>query len=119
MSLISPSGCQNYTAHQDFGRLRFWNLPFPPRNLVMNASQTTRSGPLIIAILVVLLLIAHQDNWFWTDDTLVFGFMPIGLFWHVCISLAAAGVWWLATQIAWPFDEQETSSTSNREGQAE
>ncbi|MDG2219975.1 MAG: DUF3311 domain-containing protein [Rubripirellula sp.] len=85
----------------------------------MNASQTTRSGPLIITLLVVLLLIAHQDNWFWTDDTLVLGFMPIGLFWHVCISLAAAGTWWLATRIAWPFDDQETSSASNREGQAE
>ena len=59
----------------------------------------------VIAGLVVLLLILHQDNWFWTDDTLVLGFMPIGLFWHACISLAASLTWALATKIAWPIDE--------------
>jgi len=60
----------------------------------------------IIAGLVVFLLILHQDNWFWTDDTLVFGFMPIGLFWHACISIAASLTWALATKIAWPIDEE-------------
>jgi len=53
-----------------------------------------------------LLLILHQDNWFWTDDTLVFGFMPIGLFWHACLSIAASVTWFLATKIAWPIDDE-------------
>jgi hypothetical protein len=69
--------------------------------------QTTASKPsgtLIIAILVLALLVLHQDNWFWTDGTLVFGFMPVGLFWHACISIGAALTWFLATKIAWPFD---------------
>jgi hypothetical protein len=60
------------------------------------------SGPLVIAGLVLLLLILHQDNWFWTDGTLVFGFMPIGLVWQAGISIAAATTWFLATKIAWP-----------------
>ena len=93
----------------------------------MNSPPSTRNGPWIIAALVVLLLIAHQDNWFWTDNTLVFGFLPIGLFWHACISVAAAATWWLATQIAWPFGESNISSPStvdateprNEEGQSE
>lgn len=71
-------------------------------------SSSGGSGPLIIVGLVVLLLILHQDNWFWTDGTLVFGFMPIGLLWHACISIAAMVTWWLATKIAWPHVDRDT-----------
>ncbi|QDV24425.1 DUF3311 domain-containing protein [Aureliella helgolandensis] len=60
------------------------------------------SGMMVISGLVVLLLVLHQDNWLWDDDSLVFGFMPIGLFYHVCLSMAAAATWFLATLIAWP-----------------
>ncbi len=56
----------------------------------------------VVWTLVVLLLILHQDNWFWEDETLVFGFMPVGLTWHVGISIAASIVWFLATRFAWP-----------------
>ena len=62
-------------------------------------------GPVIIAALVLLLLILHQDNWFWTDATLVVGFIPIALFWHACISMAAVVTWFLATRIAWPLSD--------------
>ena len=55
--------------------------------------------------LVLLLLILHQDVWFWESDTLVFGFLPIGLFFHACISSVAASVtWFLATKHCWPTD---------------
>ena len=88
----------------------------------MTNSQSSHraSGPLIIVGLVVLLLILHQDNWFWTDDTLLLGFMPIGLFWHACISIAATLTWFLATKIAWPHvdsDYQSTSESESSEGQ--
>ena len=72
-------------------------------------SGANKSGPLIIAGLVLLLLILHQDNWFWSDDSLVFGFLPIGLFWHACISVAAALTWYLATKIAWPVEPSEAT----------
>ena len=52
--------------------------------------------------LVLLLLILHQDVWFWKSDTLVFGFLPIGLFFHACISIAASVTWFLATKHCWP-----------------
>ncbi len=88
----------------------------------MTNTQSGRkgSGPLIIAGLVLLLLIVHQDNWFWLDDTLLFGFMPIGLFWHACISVAATLTWYLATKIAWPHpevDQGESRSSDSGEGQ--
>jgi hypothetical protein len=78
-------------------------------------SQSKVSGPLIIAGLVLLLLILHQDNWFWTDDTLLMGFMPIGLFWHACISIAATLTWFLATKIAWPHVDNLSHPVGNAE----
>ena len=61
--------------------------------------------------LVVFLLIVHQDNWFWDDRTLVFGFMPIGLLYHAGISVAAAGTWFLATKLAWPVHEGDEAGS--------
>jgi hypothetical protein len=69
------------------------------------APKNKSTGAWIIAGLVLVLLILHQDNWYWHDDTLIFGFMPIGLFWHACLSVAASLTWALATVIAWPVDD--------------
>lgn len=55
--------------------------------------------------LVLLLLIVRQDIWFWSDPTLVFGFMPIGLAYQMGISIGAAFTWFLATRYAWPLDD--------------
>lgn len=63
--------------------------------------------PLKLIALVALLIILHQDNWFWEDSRLVFGFMPIGLFYHACISLAAAAVWFWAIHNCWPEKPEE------------
>jgi hypothetical protein len=57
-----------------------------------------------IWILVILLLILHQDNWLWDNSTLLFGFMPITLLFHAGISIAAGVVWYLATLYCWPPD---------------
>jgi hypothetical protein len=76
------------------------------------------AGKWIVAALVILLLILHQDNWNWTSDTLVFGFVPIGLFYHACLSVGAAVVWFLATQIAWPVETiQQTLEQTDEEVQ--
>lgn len=70
--------------------------------------------------LVVLLIIMHQDFWFWDDRTLLFGFMPIGLAYHAGISLAAAFTWFLATIYCWPKELADakpvTSSEVSEEG---
>ena len=59
--------------------------------------------------IVVLLIVLHQDLWFWEDGTLVGGVMPVGLFYHACLSIAAAATWFLATKFAWPFDDANDS----------
>jgi len=52
---------------------------------------------------VALLYVLHQDLWFWHDARpLVFGFLPIGLFYHAAFTVVAAGVLWLLVTLAWP-----------------
>ena len=71
---------------------------------------------IFIMILMVALFLLHQDNWYWEDDSLVFGFMPIGLFYHACLSIAGAGVGLLATRFAWPDDAEEASEENGERG---
>lgn len=78
--------------------------PAQPLAAPQETSGTRRAGPWVIALLVIVLLVLHQDYWFWTSDYLVFGWAPIGLFYHACLSVAAALVWLLATRIAWPVE---------------
>lgn len=65
---------------------------------------------LILAVLILYFL--HQDVWFWhTAHPLVFGFIPIGLFYHAAFSVAAALLMWALVQFAWPGHlEQEIGS---------
>lgn len=67
----------------------------------------------VVWTLVVLLLILHQDEWFfnfWRSPELVFGFMPKTLLYHAGISLAAGCTWYLATVFAWPKELQQAPS---------
>ena len=56
----------------------------------------------VVWALIVLLIMLRQDNWNWGKDTLVLGFLPIGLAWHAGISIAASAIWYLFTIFAWP-----------------
>ena len=51
---------------------------------------------------IVLLMVLHQDFWWWDDGSLVFGFMPVGLAYHALFSIAASLVWAGAVKWAWP-----------------
>jgi hypothetical protein len=57
--------------------------------------------------LFALLILLHHDWWFWSDGRLVFGFVPIGLGYHMLISLAAAALWGWAAWHAWPPELEE------------
>ena len=57
----------------------------------------------LVLALIVLLLVLHQDVWWWDSiDPVFFGFMPIGLAFHVVLSLATAVVLGLAVIYLWP-----------------
>ena len=57
----------------------------------------------LLAAAVVVLYLLHQDSWFWhAARPLVFGFLPVGLFYHAAYSLAVAGLMWALVRFAWP-----------------
>lgn len=65
------------------------------------------------AAAVSLAVILHQDTWLWHNATLVFGFLPAGLAYHlgytVLVSLLMAGmVRWL-----WPAHLEEAEPVRN------
>ena len=56
-----------------------------------------------LVLAVILLYVLHQDIWFWrTARPLVFGVIPIGLFYHGCFSVAASLLMWTLVKFAWP-----------------
>jgi len=58
---------------------------------------------ILLVIAVVALYALHQDFWYWrTAHPLVFGFVPIGLFYQGCFSVAASLLMWLLVTFAWP-----------------
>ncbi len=68
----------------------------------MSVPDAGRKGPMVILVLAVILGLLHQDLWWWDDPTLVLGFLPTGLAFHITFSLLAASLWALAVRIAWP-----------------
>lgn len=59
--------------------------------------------PRVAALVISAFAALHQDFWFWTEARpLVFGFMPIGLFYHAAFTAACAGLMWWLCAILWP-----------------
>ena len=75
---------------------------------------------LLLALAVIALYVLHQDFRFWrVAHPLVFGFVPIGLFYQVCFSIAAALLMWLLVKFAWPTHlEREIEKGHTREDAA-
>jgi hypothetical protein len=73
---------------------------------------------ILLVVAVLVLYILHQDIWFWrTAHPLVFGFIPIGLFYQGCFSIAAALLMWLLVTFAWPAHlEAEVEGDEREEG---
>ena len=61
--------------------------------------MTTAAAVLLVAALYVL----HQDVWFWNQaQPLVFGILPIGLFYHAAFTVATSLVMALLVRLLWP-----------------
>ena len=72
----------------------------------------------LLIFAVIALYALHQDFWLWrTARPLVFGFVPIGLFYQACFSVAAALLMWLLVKFAWP--AQLEREIEQREGKEE
>lgn len=70
--------------------------------------------PVSISILAFsALFILHHDFWNWGSTELVFGFMPVGLAYHVGYSIAAALFWFLVIKFAWPHSLENWADQPN------
>ena len=73
----------------------------------------SRLGLVLVAVLVLLGL--HQDVWFWDDDqTLFFGFLPIGLAYHAAYTVVIAVFWCLVVTFAWPRDLEDSDDSTGK-----
>jgi hypothetical protein len=71
---------------------------------------TTAAAFIIVAALYLL----HQDIWFWREARpLVFGVLPIGLFYHAAFTVATTGALWLLVKFAWPAHLETALTTSD------
>ena len=59
---------------------------------------------------VLLVLVAlHHDFWFWDDPSLVGDWVPIGLVWHLGLSIAAVLFWAFVVKTVWPRNLEATA----------
>lgn len=57
----------------------------------------------LLAVVVFILYVLHQDFWLWREARpLVFGFLPVGLAYHAAFTLAASLLMVILVRIAWP-----------------
>jgi len=63
------------------------------------------------ALLTLLVYVLHQDFWFWRSARpLVFGFLPIGLFYHAVYTLAVSLLLWMIVRRHWPSHLEDSRS---------
>ena len=79
-----------------------------------------KARPFLIAA-VVALYVLHQDFWLWrAARPFVFGFIPVGLFYQMCFSVAASLLMWLLVKYAWPshLEQEVEQSEASEEDEA-
>jgi hypothetical protein len=75
---------------------------------------------LLLVIAIIALYLLHQDFWFWRAAApVVFGFLPVGLFYHLCYTLVISALMWALVQYAWPSHLEEGRGDGATGGQGE
>jgi hypothetical protein len=74
----------------------------------------------LIALVTAAFYALHQDVWFWrTARPLVFGFMPIGLFYHVIYTIASSMLLAVLVRRHWPAHLEDPSTDPGRRSSRE
>jgi hypothetical protein len=75
---------------------------------------------IILVVLVFGFYALHQDIWFWrTAQPVVFGVLPVGLFYHAAYTAAISLLMWGLVKLAWPGhldDDDDTNGVGVRSG---
>ena len=68
------------------------------------------------ALLAAALYALHQDFWFWREARpLVFGFLPIGLFYHAAYTVAISALMAVLVRTRWPSHLEDSDREHHRE----
>lgn len=74
---------------------------------------------LCLALLVLTVYLLHQDCWNWKQaGPLLFGFLPVGLWYHGVYSLIAAAMMAALVKLAWPKELEELESEDEEKSPA-
>lgn len=60
-----------------------------------------------LALFVAVVIVLHNDLWNWTNKSLVLGFVPVGLAYHIGYAFLASFAMWLLVKFAWPSHLEE------------
>ena len=73
------------------------SAPRPP------ARPRTPAVIFMLTLVALIVITLRHDYWFWdTPYPLLFGFLPVGLWWQGLMSILAAGMMWMMVHFAWP-----------------
>ena len=66
----------------------------------------------LLAAAVIAVALLHQDVWLWGNKSLILGFLPAGLAYHMGYCLLASALMWALVRYAWPsrLDEEDDRS---------
>jgi hypothetical protein len=71
---------------------------------------------LLLALAALVVLVLRHDYWNWdTPYPLLFGFLPVGLWWQGLVSLLAAGLMALMVRFAWPGELEEEALEAEKQ----
>lgn len=74
---------------------------FDADNVILHATHAMKT--LGATILIGLFYALHQDLWFWFETRpLVFGVLPIGLFYHAAFTVATSLMLVVLVRLLWP-----------------
>ena len=77
-----------------------------------------RRSPAVIALLALLavgVIVLRHDYWNWdTPYPLLFGFLPVGLWWQGVVSILAAILMALMVRFAWPAELEDEAMSAEQ-----
>jgi len=68
-----------------------------------SAGRTSAAAVVGLTVLFCLVIVLRNDWWNWSKvEPLLFGFLPVGLWWQACVSIMASILMALCVRFAWP-----------------
>ena len=81
----------------------------PPTSAIP-ARPRSRATYVLLAFAAVIVLVMRHDYWNWdTPYPLLFGSLPVALWWQALVSLSACALMWLMVRLAWPQELEDAA----------